>query len=92
MKFLRYIPLFFGLFVWFYVLFSPKGLPEFLRLLIVKKALEEEITELKEQNKLLQEELRKIKNDPLYLEHLARSQLGMIRDGEILIILPSNLP
>jgi len=92
MKFLRCIPLFFGLFVWFYALFSPKGLPEFLKLLIVKKALEEEITELKEQNKLLQEELRKIKNDPLYLEHLARSQLGMIRDGEILIILPSNLP
>jgi len=84
--------LFFGLFVWFYAIFSPKGLPELLKLLIVKKALEEETMELKEQNKLLQEELHKIRTDPLYLEHLARSQLGMIRDGEILIILPPNLP
>jgi cell division protein FtsB len=92
MRFLRYIPLSLGLFVWFYALFSPKGLPDFLKLLIIKRALQSEIMELKEQNKHLQEELRKIKTDPLYLEHLARSQLGMIRDGEILIILPSNLP
>jgi cell division protein FtsB len=92
MRFLRYIPLSLGFLVWFYALFSPKGLPDFLKLLIIKRALQSEIMELKEQNKHLQEELRKIKTDPLYLEHLARSQLGMIRDGEILIILPSNLP
>lgn len=72
--------------LWIYSLFAPKGLPQLLRLKITEKAMRAEITVLKAEIKELESEILRIRTDPLYLEYLARSQLGMIRQGEILLI------
>jgi len=85
-----YISIILGILTWVYVLVSPRGLSEWLRMRIVHKALLQEVEELKAQNQTLQREIRSIRDDPLYLEYLARSELGMIREGELLFILPSS--
>ena len=47
------------------------------------KKLEAEITELKEQNALLQKQFALAKYDLPYLERVARKELGLIKPGEI---------
>jgi len=44
--------------------------------------LKERLTSLEEENKRLEEELQAIKNDPEYIESLAREELGLIKPGE----------
>lgn len=43
-----------------------------------------EIYDLKRQNAELQEEKRKLEDDPVYLEKVAREKMGIIRDGEVI--------
>jgi len=42
------------------------------------------IEELKEKNKELIAEIRRLKGDPRYLESVARKELGLVRDNEII--------
>lgn len=46
--------------------------------------LENEIERVRESNKQLAKEISALKNDPLYIEKLARKELGLIRSGEII--------
>ena len=46
------------------------------------KKLNSEIEDLKVRNRKLEEEFRRIKEDPSYFEELARKKLGMIKPGE----------
>lgn len=48
----------------------------------IKKALIKEITILEEDNKRLTGEIRGIKEDPEYIETLARDRLNLIKKGE----------
>ncbi|MBP9854596.1 MAG: septum formation initiator family protein [Candidatus Omnitrophica bacterium] len=43
-----------------------------------------EIYELKRQNAELTEERRKLEDDPVYLEKVAREKMGLVRDGEVI--------
>ncbi len=45
--------------------------------------LKQRIAGLEEQNRNLREELEAVKNDPEYIESLAREELGLIKPGEI---------
>ena len=45
--------------------------------------LEGKIKRLAIENALLQEELRKVENDPVYQEKIAREKMGVVRKGEI---------
>ena len=47
------------------------------------RELEIQIKEIAQANKKLQEEQEKLKNDPLYLEKVAREKLGVVRKGEV---------
>lgn len=47
-----------------------------------KAKLEEEIEALRDENRLLQERLERLKNDPAFVEDEARKKLGLIRSGE----------
>ncbi|MDD4909735.1 MAG: septum formation initiator family protein [Candidatus Omnitrophica bacterium] len=47
------------------------------------KELAEKIIELKNENKKLALERKRIEEDPVYLEKLAREKLGIVRKGEI---------
>jgi cell division protein FtsB len=41
------------------------------------------IRELSIENKILQQELKRIENDPIYQEKIAREKLGIVRKGEV---------
>ena len=55
-----------------------------------KTMLERKIAELKEDNKYLRMELDSFINDPEALEGYARSNLNLIKEGEVLIELVPN--
>ena len=46
--------------------------------------LESEIEKVRESNEKLTNEIYSLKNDPLYIEKLARKELGLIRSGEVI--------
>ena len=48
--------------------------------------------ELSAQNDALTEEIRRLREDPAAVEELARRQLGLIREGELLIIMHDTPP
>jgi cell division protein FtsB len=50
-----------------------------------KAALQSRITDAQERQEDLQMETRLMKNDPSYVEHIARDALGMGRPGEIIL-------
>lgn len=76
-----------ALLVWGSALFGQKGLAKLLALEIQRRALQAEVARLQEEKEALEEEVRRIRGDPLYLERLARRELGMVRPGEILFII-----
>lgn len=45
------------------------------------------IDELTAQNEAMTEDIRRLREDPSAVEELARDELGLIKDGELLIIL-----
>ena len=50
--------------------------------------LSAEVNKYAAENELLKEQVGLIESDPEYLEGLARKELGLVRDGEIIYILP----
>ncbi|MBN2097338.1 MAG: septum formation initiator family protein [Candidatus Omnitrophica bacterium] len=47
------------------------------------RRLEQQIAEIRQSNQSLQEQQQMLKNDPLYLEKIAREKLGVARKGEV---------
>lgn len=45
---------------------------------------ERRLTELKEKNKELEKEKRLLLEDPVYLEKVAREEMGLVREGEVI--------
>lgn len=59
------------------------------RLARQNRELEMQIEEIKQVNKRLGEEQERMKNDPLYLESIAREKLGVVKKGEVVFkVLP----
>jgi cell division protein FtsB len=50
------------------------------------------VAALKAENARLLEHARRLKDDPLTIESIARRELGLIREGEILFILKDVKP
>lgn len=46
--------------------------------------LEERVENLERENRTLKREIEQLKTDPIYIERLARKELGMIRPGEVI--------
>jgi len=72
----------FGLAVFLLILFLP-GYTKLQELKDRNKDLEGKMKRLAVENALLQEELRKVENDPVYQEKIAREKMGVVRKGEI---------
>lgn len=68
-------------------LFGDRGLLELLRARQEIEALDREIAALREQNQALLEEIRDLKSSPLAVERLARENLGLVKPGEIVLLL-----
>lgn len=52
--------------------------------------LERRIAESEARIRVLTEHVRRIEEDPLTLERLAREELGMVKPGDVVIVLPDD--
>jgi cell division protein FtsB len=53
-------------------------------------ALERENTALRQQADRLVQTIDRLRNDPVYLEHIAREERGMVRPGETVLKFPAK--
>jgi cell division protein DivIC len=66
----------------FAVLLTPR-MVQLQKLRARSSDLEKELVELKRQNDMLEAELRLLRDDPVYLEKVARAQFNKAKEGEI---------
>jgi cell division protein FtsB len=72
----------FGFTVLLLVLFLP-GYIKLQGLRAKNRQLEDQFRKMAVENYLLQEELKRLENDPVYQEKMARDKMGVVRKGEI---------
>ena len=67
--------------------FGQRGLIENMRLAERNEAMTVTLEALKADNETLREESRRLKEDPAAVEDLARRDLGLLKEGELVVIL-----
>ncbi|MDD5115995.1 MAG: septum formation initiator family protein [Candidatus Omnitrophica bacterium] len=72
----------FGLAVFLLILFLP-GYIKLQALRAKNRQLEDDFRKMAIENHLLQQELKRVENDPVYQEKMARDKMGVVRKGEI---------
>jgi cell division protein FtsB len=72
-------------------LFGDKGLTETLRARQDLRRASANLDNLTRENAAMREQVRRLQNDPAAIEAVARKDLGLVRRGEILIVL-KDLP
>ena len=72
-----------------FIMFSDNGLSDLFKLRSERERLVQENLRLKRENLTLYRTIDRLKNDPAYIESVARKELGMIRREEV-IIKPKN--
>jgi cell division protein FtsB len=73
-------------------LVGDKGLLDTMRARRQHAAISAAIAHLKQKNDRLREEIRRYRDDPSAIEALAREELGLMRDGELLFIVRDVKP
>jgi cell division protein FtsB len=68
-------------------LFGDRGLLELLRARQEIESLDREIAALRETNQTLLEDIRHLKSSPLAVERLARENLGLVKPGEVVLLI-----
>jgi cell division protein FtsB len=66
-------------------LFSDKGLSDYFELKSERDRLVIENIQLKEKNDELYRTIERLRNDPEYIESVARKELGMIKEDEVIL-------
>lgn len=74
------------LLVWCLALFGEKGVVKIVQLRLQRDRILSDVSQLRNENKRLREEVRRLREDPRYLESVARRDLGLIKENEILFI------
>ena len=77
--------------LFFFIIFSEQGLVDLNSLKKEKDALVENNEQLAGENLSLSVEIDRLENDPDYIENVARQELGMIAEDE-LILKPKQAP
>lgn len=75
-----------------FALFGDKGVINTLRMLEYKASLKEKIEQLEADNAELRREIHALRNDHSYLEALARKELGMVKEDELIYQFPPAPP
>jgi cell division protein FtsB len=71
--------------------FGEKGILHLLQLKKEYSRIKESNLQLEKENEVLKEEVRKLKQEKKYIEEIARKELGMVKEGEIIYQFePSN--
>ena len=73
-----------------YISFSKHGYPDLALLKQEQRKLVQENERFTRQNLAISIEIDRLKNDPVYIESIARQELGMIRDNEIILTLKNQ--
>ena len=66
-----------------FAFFGDRGILHMLKLSNQKAALEQKLSDVRMQNEKLRVEISSLKNDRRYIERIARTELGMVRDDEL---------
>jgi len=66
-----------------FAFFGDRGILHMLKLSTQKANLEQQLAESEAQNAKLREEIASLRNDRHYIERIARTELGMVRDDEL---------
>ena len=72
-----------------FIMFSESGLADLFKLKSDRDRLLQENDRLKQENLSLYRTIERLKNDPEYIESIARKELGMISKDEV-ILKPKN--
>ena len=68
-------------------LFGDRGLLELLQMREEVESLDREIEMLRAENQKILEEIRSLKTSPLVVERLARENLGLVKPGEVVLLI-----
>lgn len=71
-------------------LFGERGIFKTFRMLEYKTELQERIEQLETDNRALRREIERLRDDHLYLEGLARKDLGMVKEDELVYQFPRS--
>ena len=66
-----------------FALFGDRGILHMVKLSGQKADLAQQITEAEAGNEMLRVEIAALRNDRRYIERVARTELGMVRDDEL---------
>jgi cell division protein FtsB len=69
----------------FFIVFSERGLAEFSQSKKERDRIKEHNQQLTQENLTLGVEIDRLKNDPHYIESVARKEFGMIGQNEIVV-------
>ena len=72
--------------------FGDKGVFNLLRLRKEVVRIKEKNLQLEEENQKLKEEVKRLRNDKRYIEEIARKELGMVKEGEIIYRFDTTMP
>lgn len=72
--------------VWYFALFGERGIIKIIHLYHERDRILAEVQRIQEKNEKLKREIRLMHEDPRYLESVARKELGVIKENEILFI------
>jgi cell division protein FtsB len=75
----------------FFIIVSEHGLNELVFLKKEHNKLVKKMERLSQENNSIRVEIHRLKHDPEYIENIARQELGMVAEGEI-ILKPQNPP
>jgi len=68
----------------FFTFFGDKGILHLLRLQKELARIKEINLKIEEENRRLREEVRRLQHERRYIEEIARKELGMVKEGEII--------
>ncbi|OGP79294.1 MAG: hypothetical protein A2V86_08675 [Deltaproteobacteria bacterium RBG_16_49_23] len=83
-KHLFFLLLFLFLFLGFFTFFGDKGILHLLRLQKELAKIKEVNMKMEEESRKLKEEVRRLQYEKRYIEEIARRELGMVKEGEII--------
>ncbi len=68
----------------FFTFFGDKGIFHLFKLKKELVRIKEINLKVEEENRRLKEEIRRLQHDKRYIEEIARKELGMVREGEVI--------
>jgi len=68
----------------FFTFFGDKGIMHLLRLQKEWGRIKEANVKIEEENRKLREEVKRLQYEKRYIEEIARKELGMVKEGEVI--------